>query len=355
MNDRRHELQTNELAVYLQKINRSVEPYSKQIAVVLGLLIVGGIAYGLYRSKVSGDRSDATLQLIQAVGSSSAEQLATVGDNYPDTAPAAWSRLYEGNAYMAEGLRALYVDREDAEARLGDARDAFNQALSGSDDRLLRSRGYFGLARVAESLGEIDEAIGAYRKCVEADESEAMVDYAQGRIDALSNPQTKEFLAWFSEQDFTPADPSLPPSLPSEKTLPDMPDLNLPTLGEKLGVSSDDSESGEDTMKLEDGEGLDLPNDADVNAEKKTDATQAAEKSDALSDPAQSEAAAKKADAAKEADAAAKKGDAAGKEADAAAKEADAAAKKGEAAGKEADTVEPEKTEVAESSDADKE
>jgi tetratricopeptide (TPR) repeat protein len=265
MNDRRHELQTNELAVHLQKINRSIEPYSKQIAVVVGLLVVGGIAWGLYSSKVSGDRSDATLQLIQAVGSSSAEQLATVSDNYPDTAAAAWSRLYEGNAHLANGLQALYADRDEAEALLGDARAAYESALAGTEDRLLQSRGNFGLARVAESLNEIEKAIAAYQKCIDANESEAMVEQAQDRIDALSTPQTKEFLAWFSEQDFKPADPSLPPSLPAEKTLPDLPDFDLPTLGEKLGVGDSGNSDGEG--KLEDKAGMELPTDAEMPAD----------------------------------------------------------------------------------------
>ncbi len=259
----RHELQTNELAAYLGKINRSIEPYSKHIAVVVGLLIVGGIAWGLYSSKVSGDRSDATLQLIQAVDSTSAEQLSTVSQNYPETAAAAWSRLYQGNAHLAEGLGALYVDREDAEVRLDDARAAFEAAMAGSSDPLLISRANFGIARVAESLGKIDEAINAYRQCVQANESEEMVKQAQRRIDALNDPQTKDFLAWFSAQDFRPSDPSLPPSLPSEKTLPDLPDLDLPELGK--GQAGED---GDDKMK--DG-GLALPDDVDVPAEKSTE------------------------------------------------------------------------------------
>ena len=270
----RHELQTNELAVYLGRINRAIEPYSKAIAVAVGLLIVGGIGWGLYRAKVSGNRSDATLNLLNAVDSSSAEQLAFVSDSYPKTAAAAWSRLYEGNAFLAEGLGALYVNREDAEMVLDDASAAFSAALLGSDDSLLVSRAHFGMARVAESLGKIDEAVEAYRQCIEANESEAMVEQAQRRIDALNNPQTKEFLTWFSEQDFRPADPSLPPSLPSEKTLPDFPELNLPQLGEKP-----DSENGDGKMKLEDGDGLGLPDDVEVPPAKPGDDQPVGEKS----------------------------------------------------------------------------
>jgi tetratricopeptide (TPR) repeat protein len=304
----RHELQKNELASYLHKINTSIEPYSKLIAVGVGALIIGGIALGLYRSKVSGDRSDATLQLIQAVGSSNAEQLQLVGDSYPSTPSAAWSRLYEGNAHLADGIRSLYSDREDAEARLGDARSAFNAAMVGSSDPLLLSRAHFGNARVAESLGKIDEAIEAYKKCIQANESEAMVNKAKDRIAALSQPQTKDFLVWFGKQDFAPAEPSLPPALPSGKTLPDLPDLDLPPLGAAAAGDSaaGDSAAGDDKAgeqpaaeprELKDG-GLELPSESDVKqeaADKSEDADPANSPADeTLSDPAATEDAATK-------------------------------------------------------------
>jgi len=54
-----------------------------------------------------------------------------------------------------------------------------------------------------------------------------MIDEAKQRIASLAQPETKEFLVWFDEQDFSPADPALPPSLPLGQTLPDLPDLDF--------------------------------------------------------------------------------------------------------------------------------
>lgn len=228
--ERRHELQQNELAAYLGRLNRSIEPYSKLIAVLLAVVIIGGIAIGLYNNNASEQRSDATLQLIQASGSGDPEVLAKVGDDFPETAAGAWARLYQANEYLADGMRLLYTGGA-AEDMLDQAIDAFNQAIAMSDNRLLTSRAYFGIARAEESLGEIDAAIEAYEKTIAVNESEAMVKRAQARIDSLSSPETKQFLAWFDEQDFSPADPSLPPSLPSGTALPELPDLTLPDLG----------------------------------------------------------------------------------------------------------------------------
>ena len=73
---------------------------------------------------------------------------------------------------------------------------------------------------------------------IQVNESEAMVKRAEARIEALERPESQAFLAWFSEQDFSPAvDPSLPPTLPSGNALPEMPDLGLPAVD--LGVDGE--------------------------------------------------------------------------------------------------------------------
>ena len=241
--NKQKELHENELAAWLAKINTSIEPYSKIIAVVVFAVIAGAIGWGLYSSKVSGDRSDATLQLLM--------KDPEVAEKYPGTPAAAWSLLYSANDDLESGIASLYMNRDDAETMLSQARDTFGDAIKASDDPLLRSRAHLGLAMTAESLGEIDGAIDSYRDVIKLAESDAMVAKAKSRIDELSSPDTKEFIAWFKEQDFAPADPALPPELPSGNTLPDIPDLSLPTLG-----GGDD----DDEMALEeDKSGLELP------------------------------------------------------------------------------------------------
>ena len=259
--ERRHELQQNDLAIYLDKINRSIEPYSKWIALVVGVAIVGGIAYGFYRSEQKAHRSESTLQLIQAAGTQDAEVFLTVSDNYPNTAAGDWARLYQGQSYLSQGIQSLFNDRENAEELLSDAQQALRAAISGKKDKLLRSRGQFGIARAAEALGEIDQAIEEYKKVIEINESEAMNEKAQERIDALSDPATKAFVSWFADQDFSPRDPSAPPTLPGTGSLPGIPDLNLPPL-DFSGDDGKDGDDGDDDSPPRDLEGgLGLPED----------------------------------------------------------------------------------------------
>ncbi len=219
MNDRRHELQQNDLAIYIGRINQAIEPYSKLIAVVVAALVLGALGWVFYSSQQTGQRSDATLNLIEAMNGGDAEVLEGVSVQYADTLPGQWAKLYQANQYLADGVDALFADRDNAIALLGDAKVAYEESLDGATDPLLISRAHFGLARTHESLGELDEAISEYKKVAAAAESDAMVEKANDRIVALGKPATKDFLAWFADQDFSPADPSLPPSLPGSEAL----------------------------------------------------------------------------------------------------------------------------------------
>ena len=121
MNDRRHELETNELAVYLDKANRQIEPYSKLIAAVVAALLIGGLIWAFVSNQAVEVRSDSTLELLQASGSSDPEVFDAVTSRCPrQTLSARWASLYQGNEYLGQGIEALYNDRENAEQLLGD-------------------------------------------------------------------------------------------------------------------------------------------------------------------------------------------------------------------------------------------
>jgi tetratricopeptide (TPR) repeat protein len=228
--ERRHQLNENELAGVLDKLNHSIEPYSKPIALGVAAFFVAILGYGVYSSTRSDNRSDATLQLIDASITGDTESLATIAAQYPNTSAAAWARLYQGGQQMGLGFSSLYTSRDEAETLLDDAVDAYKQAMELSNDAMIQSRAHYGLAQIAEARGNIEEAVEEYEAAMAVGESAAMIEEAKSRVAALSSPQSKDFLAWFQEQDFSPAEPSLPPSLPGAGELPDLPDLDLPPL-----------------------------------------------------------------------------------------------------------------------------
>lgn len=272
--ERRHDLQENELAAVLGKVNKSIDPYSKPIAVAVALGFIGLIGWGFYSSGQAGRRSDATYQLIEASVGNDSETLATVAAQYSGTPAAAWSRLYQGSSKMGVGINALFTSRDEAEELLGEASAAFKEALKLSDDTIIQSRAHFGLARISESLGEVDEAIESYEAAMAVGESDAMVEEAKQKIASLSKPQTQEFLAWFNDQDFAPANPAAPPSLPGAGQLPDLPDLDF-------GDMDEDTTSAEDTASAEGDASM-----VDEASEKPASEEPAAEQETMLNEPA---------------------------------------------------------------------
>ncbi|MGB0599101.1 MAG: tetratricopeptide repeat protein, partial [Rubripirellula sp.] len=245
--ERRHELQQNDLAVYLNKINKSIEPHSRLIAVAVGVLFVAFIGYAFYSSQQTGNRSEATLELIEGAGKQDAEVLARINDSFPSTIAGQWARLYQGQGYLVDGMRALYTDRKEAEGLFQDAQSAFEKVLETGKDRLLVSRANLGIAQSKEAFGDLEGAKEAYEAVKAANESEAMVELANSRIEALSKPETEAFMTWFADQDFSPAVPSpADPSLPPSTTIPGLPGFDLPILqGAMEGASEErDLEGG---------------------------------------------------------------------------------------------------------------
>lgn len=242
MKDRQAQLEQNIVAENLASFFKKIEPYSKLILSAVVVVVVVFIGYGLYSNEQTYKRSDATIQLLM--------NNPEVADTYPDTAAAAWSQLFQANDNLAQGIGSLYQDRDEAESLLNQAKEQFSQARRSSDDPILVSRASYGLGIAAESLGQIDEAVEAFKQTVAANESEQMVKVAQQRIDRLSNDDSADFLAWFSEQDFSPADPSLPPELPGESALPDLPNLEMSNLGDSLPDSEGPSTPIEGGIEL---------------------------------------------------------------------------------------------------------
>ena len=228
--EHRHELNQNVLSTFIGDKLKKVEPYSKGIAIGFAVVVFAVVGAGLYQNSATMAKSDATLELLQNANGGDAEALAAVGDRYTKTPAGALARLYEADTNLSAGITALFTDREDGETKINDAVKAYRDVTTTVKDRLLVSRANLGMGRALESIGKVEDAISAYKQVVMLKESDEVVAAAQRRIDLLEKAETQEFLAWFRKQDFKPADPSLPPSLPSGNKLPDLPDLDLPEI-----------------------------------------------------------------------------------------------------------------------------
>ena len=230
MNDRRDELQQNELAHGLGKLNTAIEPYSKPIAVVAAVAIIGLIAYSLFRSETQAKVSQSTLALINTVDTGDSAAIEKIYDANPNSVTGGWASVFAADAMLAAGINDLFLDRETGIDQIESAAKAYERATAISGDNILTSRAHLGIARAAEAVGDIDRAVKAYEAVIPVAESDAVRQLAEDRIKVLGRDETADFYAWFNTQDFGPSDPSLPPGLPGASSLSTTPDFELPDL-----------------------------------------------------------------------------------------------------------------------------
>ena len=252
-NERRHELQHNELADQLDKAKTWIEPYVVPILIGVIAVTLIGIVVNFFQSQQSSSRSEATIELLlntnmDAGAGEDADAYAGIADKFPGTAPGEIAAISKADIFLAQGIDALFRDRKEAEDRLKDAVTAYESVIATTKIDVLKSRATFGLAQALESQGKLKEATEAYENVIKIGESDQMTKVAESRIQMLARADTKAFAAWFAEQEPNAFAPLTPPGMPNASGLPGAPDFQMPALPPLSGDAP--AESTENTGTL---------------------------------------------------------------------------------------------------------
>lgn len=249
--ERRHELQTNELAIWLTGWLEAIKPYSKVLLGALVLLAAAWFAAAYVRNRGRESESRAWTALFQAYTPSAAsdvsEQMADVAKSYPGTPAGLWALQTAADVHLAEGTQQLFRDREQAKQDLQQAQEAYDTIAQQATDPMLKQRAMFGAAQALECLGDFDQAEKKYRELSDSAPDSAVGQLASRRLESLKRPTTRDWYRWFAEQKPVArplSDPSLFNELPK---LPETPNINLPKPGELMlptGEPSTDSGGG---------------------------------------------------------------------------------------------------------------
>ena len=134
--ERRHELQQNDLAAYLEQANKRIEPYSKQILVGILLVLAVLVAFSFYNSERDADSSLATMELIQNTNQpqQDSEALSELNASFNETSAGKLAKLYEGMALVSQGNQSIYTERKDAEEKLNAGIEVLTAVASNTDD-----------------------------------------------------------------------------------------------------------------------------------------------------------------------------------------------------------------------------
>ena len=206
----RQALQQNELQEYTGHLKPFLERYGRLIALVAALLVLAFVAYSVYRGAARSGMEAGWGDLFAARDVAGFEAAAEFN---ADTGAAVWAHLSAADSYLRTGAGGAFTDRTASEDDFAQAREHFETALAIDDaPDAARAKALYGLGNVAEATGggETDEAIGTYKRLLEEYPNSPFAAAAEVRLKALKRADAGPFLAWFVEQDPSPADLARP-------------------------------------------------------------------------------------------------------------------------------------------------
>jgi len=247
--ERRHELQQNELADWLGEKIEALKPHATQIA--LGAVLLAVVIFGL-AWYLGGDDSLAARnweRYFAAVNQprDREQALQKVVTTSPGSPAALWAQMAIGDQSAAEGARAMFSDRPEAQKLLTRAEVAYKAAEAGAKDPQLKGRAQYGLGRVYEALCKPEEAAKRYEAAAASLKDSALGEAAAADAKRMKDQEQVALLAWFADQ--TPKRPApIPglgggiPGLPND--LPSRPDISVPSFGGPTGLNLDNIGTG---------------------------------------------------------------------------------------------------------------
>ena len=246
--ERRHELQTNQLADWLADSAEKIKPYSNTILGVAVILVAVFGGYFWWAQKSAAQEAQGWDRFFAA---QQPRDLEDVIAEFPDTPVAYWAHTTIGDMQTTMGCDRLFLNKAAAMDDLRDGAEHFRKALAGSRHPMILQRATFGLARNVEAQAkDLDEAVKCYKEVVEKWPDGTYAVMANLRLEDLSQSSTRKWYDdYFVQFNPTPpsADPSGLPGDPLDHTFGNIPE------GPVLGPESPNSgQPGAGTPSLED-------------------------------------------------------------------------------------------------------
>jgi hypothetical protein len=213
----RHELQTNQLALWLETAVERLKPYARAI---IGVLVAVAIVLAVYAYLGMVERRTemaAADQLIAALDSPGPRELQNTMDEYRGTQPATIAQLVLAERMLDDGTNALFSNRQAGRESLFKAAEAFATVEKESHDPMLRGWALYGLSRSHEAMGDLDRARDDFQRLVKEYPEGSLTDAARAHLNRLNQPAIKEFYDWFAKQEPRPPAAENEPGVPGLK------------------------------------------------------------------------------------------------------------------------------------------
>lgn len=195
--ERRHDLETNELALRVQDWIDRAKPYASQIVlVVLGLAVLAFL-WSEWGNATSATEQAAWDEYTLASYSSDPElnsmKLLADNEEYAGTPVPEWAYLAWADRQLLLSSQTFLTDRDATLKRLEKVQEIFAALAKDSSNAQVKERARFGLAQSLEMQGKIEEAHAEYKR-VKGD----LLPLAEGRAEQLESGKVKEAYSWLT-------------------------------------------------------------------------------------------------------------------------------------------------------------
>ena len=243
--ERRHDLETNELVIWLEKF----KPYVGQATAVVAVL-VAAMAISTIWSNDNKVKEQAAWDAFAMASNTTDPELMgllSVADDakYAGTSMPEWANVTWADRQLQLAGQAYLADRDAAFSRLEKIEGIYQTLSKDSGDRTVRNRALYGLARVYELQNKLDEAKSTYAS-VQGD----LATLATQRAERLDMPEVQEVCAWLATAELpkraTTGGPGVKPSFDAQLPSAGGDEFDTQALEKLLGNLTNDSGSTQD-------------------------------------------------------------------------------------------------------------
>ncbi len=249
---RRHELQENTLAHWLELKVNEIAPYSKAIFGTVIAIVVLGALFAFNQQRTARTERAIWSSYFQAAMTGNHDKLKELADEFPQAPAGQWARLSYADFKFAQGMNDLFRNGADARTAFQDCQGAYERLRSTSRDSDILARASFGLGKVYEGLSDVAKAREEYQNVTKKWPGNRVSELASQRLADLDRSSTKEFYDWLAKVE-TRSPLGNAPGMPGERpsgmplddvhmkafsgassaTVPAKPDQAKPAEGEK--------------------------------------------------------------------------------------------------------------------------
>ena len=189
--ERRHELQHNELAVWLLKSGESLQQHQNAILSAVVVVFASLFGYWWYSSTTAAHATKAWGDVVAGLETGNLDLLTSVTDQFPDTHAAQMATLISGDFGLIQGCQLRFSNRANANEEFKKAAKAYADSSTQGDSASMQERAAYGLARVQEASGNLDSALESYKSIPQKWPNGAYAGAARQQIAFLELRDTK--------------------------------------------------------------------------------------------------------------------------------------------------------------------